>query len=110
MLQIPLQPTPNQQLFVQLGIQPVQLNVYQKFFGLFMDVILANNNIVNGVLCLNLNYIVRSSYLGFSGDFSFVDNQGDNDPYYTGLGTRFSLIYLTQAEIPTSTSTSSYSD
>jgi len=27
-----------------------------------------------------------------------VDTQGNNDPEYTGLGTRYVLVYLTEAE------------
>lgn len=114
MLQIPTIATPSQTLVVQLGSQFVQINIYQKFFGLFMDVLLSGNgafnNIVNGTLCLNLNYIIRSAYFGFSGDLTWVDNQGTNDPYYTGLGSRYSLLYLTEDEIPPPTSTSTYSD
>ena len=58
--------------------------------------------IVCGVLCENLNRIVRSLYLGFSGDFVFFDTQGGNDPQdpiYTGLGSRFVLVYLTPSDL-----------
>ena len=74
---------PNQTLQVQLANQPCQLNVYQFAFGLFMDVYVAGTLVIAGVLCQNLNRIVRSAYLGFSGDFAFVDTQGTTDPIYT---------------------------
>lgn len=82
-----------------LGNQACQLNVYAKFFGLFMDVYVSNQLIIGGVICLNLTKIVRDAYLGFVGDFTFIDNQGASDPVYTGLGSRYSLIYLEAADL-----------
>jgi hypothetical protein len=77
----------------------VTLNLYQRASGLFIDVYVGADLIVAGVIALNLNRIVRSAYLGFAGDFIFVDTQGDADPVYTGLGARFQLVYLTAAEV-----------
>lgn len=93
-LQIPLQAIPNQTLNVGLGGQLCKLNIFQKGNALFMDVYVNNVAIVLGALCLNCNRIVRSAYLGFISDLIFVDTQGSDDPVYTGLGTRFQLLYL----------------
>lgn len=82
-----------------LGEQLVTLKVYQKFYGLFIDVTVDDALIVGGVICQNRNRIVRSVYLGFVGDLCFLDNQGADDPDYTGLGTRFSLAYLTADDL-----------
>jgi hypothetical protein len=57
--------------------------------------------ILSGVLCENVNRLVRNSYFGFLGDLAFLDNQGTSDPFYTGLGTRYSLIYLEPADLLT---------
>lgn len=103
MLIVPLQPVPNQQVAVLLAGQSCELVVQQKFFGLFMNVSVNNALIIGGVLCENRNRIVRSLYLGFIGDFIFIDNQGSEDPVYTGLGgalARFSLAYLEASELP----------
>ena len=67
---------------------------------MFIDLFLNNVLIIGGVLCLDRTYIVRDSYLGFSGDLFFADTQGTSDPYYTDLGTRYLLVYLTSAELP----------
>jgi len=91
---VPLQPIPSQTLGVTLADQSCKLNVYQKAAGLFMDVYVNDTLIIGGVICENINRIVRSLYLGFIGDFIFIDNQGNADPVYTGLGSRFSLAYL----------------
>lgn len=96
---VPVQALPNQTLQIQLARQSCVLNVYQTAYGLFMDVYIGADLIIAGVLCENLNRIVRSTYLGFVGDFIFIDNEGSDDPIYTGLGSRFSLAYLEQSDL-----------
>ena len=96
---IPLNPLPSQTINIQLGGQNCQINVYQKNYGLFFDLFVNNTSILAGALCQNLNRLVRSLYLGFVGDFTFLDNQGTNDPVYTGLGSRYSLVYLEAVDI-----------
>lgn len=99
---IPVQATGNQVLNVQLNGQAVTLNIYQKISGLYMDVVCASmiDGGLYGVLCQNLNLIVRNLYLGFLGDFSWLDNQGTNDPNQTGLGVRYSLLYYDPDDLP----------
>ena len=99
MLIVPLQPLPNQLVTVTLSEQVCKIAVYQKEQGLFLDLTVDNVTLLAGVICENLNRIVRSIYIGFSGDLAFIDNQGSNDPEYTGLGSRWSLAYLTEAEL-----------
>ena len=66
-----------------------------------MDVLVDGSQIIGGVICQNLNRIVRSLYLGFVGDFCFIDNQeGTADPFYLELGTRFILAYLETTDLP----------
>jgi hypothetical protein len=96
---VPIQTLPSQQVQAQLDGQPCQLNVYQTTFGLFMDVYVNGELVIGGVICQNLNRIVRSLYLGFSGDFAFVDTQGSSDPIYTGLGARYLLGYFGADEL-----------
>ena len=69
-----------------------------------MDVYVNNALIIGGVICENLNRIVRDAYFGFIGDFMFfdtlTDDNGDgSDPYYTGLNSQFLLIYLEVADL-----------
>ena len=96
---VPLKAVPAQTLLVPLTNQDVQLNIYQKLTGLFMDVYANNSVIILGVQCENANRIVRNSYLGFVGDFIFVDTQGQTNPNSSGLGTRYQLQYLTEADL-----------
>lgn len=106
MQNIPLKAVPSQTLAVTLGTQQCSINVYQKFYGVFLDLYAITDIsgpvpalILGGQICQNRNLIVRSLYLGFIGDLVFVDTQGSSNPIYTGLGTRFLLTYLTPAEV-----------
>lgn len=98
---IPLNPVPSQTLKVTLNSLPTgagtpqqcQLNVYQKFYGLHLDLGLNGVLLAAGCLCQNLNPLIRDAALGFLGDLEFLDTQGTDDPTYTGLGARFQLIY-----------------
>lgn len=100
MLIIPTQPLANQSFQCQLGGQATTLNIYQQAYGLYVDVYIGADLIIGGVIAENYNRIVRSQYLGYLGDFIFVDTQGNDDPVYTGLGSRYQLVYLEQSELP----------
>jgi hypothetical protein len=97
---IPVQAVPSQTFQIVLANQSVVLNIYQAPAALFMDVFVNNAPIITGAICQNLNRIVRSLYLGFSGDFFWYDTQGTDDPNYSGLGSRFVLVYLAANELP----------
>jgi len=99
MLIIPLQPVPNQTLTAVLADQNCRINIYQKFFGLFVDLSIGSTSIVRGVIAQQANRIVRYPYLGFVGDLAFFDTQGASDPDYTGLGARYQLVYLEAADL-----------
>lgn len=102
MLIVPLQPIPNQSVQVQLENQPCTIDVMQYAYGMFLTLYVNGVLIIASVPCENFNRIVRSLYLGFSGDLFFLDTQGTTDPVYTGLGgtgARFQLLYITAAEL-----------
>ena len=96
---VPLATTEAQTLNIVLNNQICQINVYQKFYGVFVDLYVNNTLIIGGVIAQNLNRIVISAYLGFKGDLMFLDTEGDDDPDWTGLGTRWILIYITPIEL-----------
>jgi hypothetical protein len=96
---IPISATPSQKLSSVLGGQNCQLKVYQKTTGLYVDVYVNNAPIVQGAIARDRVRIVRHAYLGFVGDLAFVDTQGTSDPISTGLGSRYSLIYLEASDL-----------
>lgn len=91
--QIPLIVAPAQSMSVLLGGQSCRINLYQKATGFFVDLYVNDLLILGGIICENLNRIVRSVYLDFVGDLYFNDTQGTDDPTYTGLGSRFQFLW-----------------
>src|SRR5690349_7964432 len=90
---------PAQIITAALGNQSTTLRIYQKFFGLYVDVLVNDTLIIGGVVGRDRNRIVRSEYLGFIGSLSFFDTQGTHDPYYTNLGDRYQLGYFSDDEV-----------
>lgn len=99
MLIVPVQAVPNQTISILLGGQSCQITLTTRFFGLFFDLAVSNENVRNGVICQNLNRIIRYPSLGFTGDFWWTDTQGSDDPVYTGLGSRFLLEYWEASDV-----------
>ena len=96
---IPLQAVSSQTVNVALSGQNCNITIFQTAYGLFCDLYIGSTLIIGGVICENLNRIVRDAYLGFVGDLCFQDTQGSDDPIYTGLGIRFLFCYLEQADL-----------
>lgn len=96
---IPIQSVPAQTFSVQLAGQNCVINIYQKNYGLFVDLYINGTLIIGGVIAENINRIVRSVYLGFTGDLIFIDTQGTSDPYYVGLGSQYLLAYLEESDL-----------
>ena len=61
--------------------------------GLFASLAVAGVPIISGRYCNDRVGLVRQEYLGFFGWVYFADTQGDCDPYYSGLGIRYVLVY-----------------
>ena len=92
-MQIPLAAIPNQTLSIRLGDQSCRINLRQCSTGLYLDLLVNDAPIVQGVICRNLVKLVREPYLGFVGDLYFLDTQGASDPAYDGLARRFMLLW-----------------
>ena len=95
---IPLQAVPSQQVSATLNGQAITLTVYQRGGAVYMDIYVNGTAVLVGQLCLNQVFIIRSAYLGVVGDFAFWDSQATAsgvalDPTYTGIGSRFLLVY-----------------
>lgn len=80
--------------FNDLTLETVNTNLY-------MDLTVNGESITVGAICLNeKRLLINRQYLGFSGDLMFIDTQGTEDPQYTGLGTRWQLVYIAASELP----------
>lgn len=110
---VPLEALPSQSLQIVLAGQNCALDIYTLDGYDYTDPTLntPNTNIYldlayNGIdvtetqICLNQKrLLINRQYLGFVGDFMFVDTQGTSDPQYKGLGSRYVLLYLTAADL-----------
>lgn len=92
---VPLTAVPAQTLSIELGGQQCRITVRQKATGLYVDLYVNDALVIGGRIARNLAKLVRSAYLGFTGDLAFYDTHGKSDPSYTGLGSRFVLLYST---------------
>ena len=93
-LEIQLEPVKSQTINVNVNGQQCNIQVVDRNGKLTFSLRSKDKSIVENVLCFYANKLVRYSYLGFSGDFYFIDLQGNLDPYYSGLGERFRLYYV----------------
>lgn len=96
---IPAVAKPSQTLYAVLSDQATTLRLYQKFYGLYVDILINDVLIIGGVICRDRNRTVRSAYFNFVGDVAFFDTQGSRDPDYTGVGGRYQLAYFLEDEI-----------
>jgi len=93
MLQIPLQAVPSQFTKVVLGDQNFQILLQQKEQGLFVDVNVNGADVVTSVIARDNDDILCRKYTGVIGSLKFYDLQGQTDPHYSGLNSRYVLMY-----------------
>lgn len=93
MMQIPLQAVPSQFTKVVLGDQNFQILLQQKEQGVFVDVNVNGVDIVTSVIARDNDDILCRKYTGVIGSLKFYDLQGKTDPHYSGLNSRYVLMY-----------------
>ena len=54
--------------------------------------------VTNRIIRDRQRLLLGTAYRGFVGDFAVVDMQGVSDPVYTGLGSRYQLVYANAGE------------
>jgi hypothetical protein len=94
MLTVPLQPVPSQTLAIALAGQPCKIDVVTRGDGLYVNLYVNDALVIGGVAARNRVRVVIDAYLGFIGDLSWLDTEGDQDPTYDGLGSRWQLVYI----------------
>lgn len=90
---VPLSPVAFQALEVPLSGHVLGVRLQQRSTGLYLSLSLDGVGLIAGLLCQDRTWLVRKSYFGLPGDLVFVDTQGTDDPQWSGLGTRFVLLY-----------------
>lgn len=99
MKEITLKPFRAQRFDISLDGQSCTIRLNQRSTGLYIDLTVDGKAVMQGVLCLNGNKLVRYSYLPFKGELFFADLEGSSDPAWEGLGTRYRLYYLSESEV-----------
>lgn len=95
MIRIPLAATPNQTLAAVLGGQACQIALRQNGDNMYFDLTVDGVAIVSTRIVRNKQLLLLDAkYYGFVGDFIFNDTQGDTQPTYTGLNSRYLLYYV----------------
>jgi len=95
---VPIQPIPSQIVKAVLGNQNVQIGIYYKTQGIFVDVNSDGADVATSVLARDAVELVCRHYTGFKGNLMFIDSMGSSDPTYDLLGTRYNLVYLAEDE------------
>lgn len=99
MITVSILPEKSQSISVDLAGQQCVIRLIQRPSYIYMDLTVNGTPIIQGVPCLYGNKMVRYSYLGFSGDFTFIDNDGESAPYWEGLGSKYTLYYIEESEL-----------
>ncbi|MFT8933306.1 MAG: hypothetical protein ABF976_14520 [Acetobacter syzygii] len=90
---IPLSAVAYQSLRVPLSGYAVRLDLQQRATGLYASLWLDDQPVLAGVLCQDRTWLVRKTPSALPGDLAFADTQGTQNPDYSGLGSRFVLVY-----------------
>lgn len=91
---VPLDPVPSQSLSISLAGQNCEITLTTMATGLYFTLTADGVSICINMICRNVaQLLLDRGYLGFVGDFAFVDVQADADPDYAGLGSRWFLLY-----------------
>jgi len=109
---VPLTAVPSQLVQANLNWQSVSIAVYQLGMApvtdLYCDLTSNGAPIVTCRKCRAFSgsatdaapfLLLDSAYRGFQGDFLFIDSEGDEDPQYSGLGSRWQLIYYSPDDL-----------
>lgn len=81
---IPTSPIPNQILTFTLDTDEYEIELNSRRNNLYATVKKNNEYVVCNRICRNMTYICQW--------LIFADQQGNTDPIYTGLGTRYKLV------------------
>lgn len=99
MIQVPLSAVPSQTLAITLAGQACRIAVRSNGGNLYFDLTVGTESILKSKICRNLQrLLLGAKYRNFIGDFIFVDTQGDEQPAYSELNSRWLLYYLAADE------------
>ena len=90
---VPLTKEPSQEFQITLGEQNCTLGVYQKDENVYVNLWVGGNPIFLGVSALDRVGLKGFDYMGFKGQLWFEDQNGNENPDYSGFNDRYILYY-----------------
>ena len=91
--EIPLSAIPHQLVSVVIDDKAYEIEVRQCGSSLFVSVTIDGEQITSAVRAVNRGSITPWADYRVGTEIVWVDTQGDADPQYDGLGTRWRLVY-----------------
>jgi len=95
---IPIQAVANQIVKVVLDGQNCQILIAQRNEDIFVDVNVNGVDLVCNAIARDSVPLVCREYAGFSGQLMFIDSSAADDPQFSGFGSRWFLVYLSESE------------
>lgn len=102
MTEVPLIATPNQELAIELEEQDCTIQVRQLGKYTYLTLWLDSDLIIENAICMPGAAILQGYIPKFKGNFVLVDSSDPEKQQlsdYRELGSRFILLYLTEAEV-----------
>ena len=102
MTEVPLIATPNQELAIELEEQDCTIQVRQLGNYTYLTLWVDSTLIVENAICMPGVAILQGYIQSFKGNLVLVDSSDPNNQQlsdYRELGSRFILLYLTEAEV-----------
>lgn len=95
MIRVPLAATPIQTLAIVLNSQACEIALRQNGPNMYFDLTVSSAPVVMSKIVRNKQRLcLGAKYRPFIGDFLFFDTQGDTQPEFSGLGSRYILYYV----------------
>lgn len=98
MQKINISPLPAQTFNIVLDGQNCTISLYWRQTRLYLDLNVGATEICRGAICQNRADIMQSPSPDFSGTLHFFDLEGEQAPHYSGLNSRWLLLYLAAGE------------
>ncbi|OBX10418.1 hypothetical protein QV09_05580 [Gallibacterium salpingitidis] len=97
--QIPLASTPNQELTVNVGGQNIGITLNTRLNNeLYISVTADDKQIINNRICRNKTKLINAEYQDINGELVFLDSQGNSDPNWKELNSRYLLYWVDKDE------------
>lgn len=96
---IPLDPVPSQSFQIVLDNQDCEIDLLFRGNNFFVNLIVDGTIVQQGAIVHDAVSIITRPNNIFSGAIAVIDTQGDDDPLYSGLGTRWQMVYFSTDDL-----------